>query len=53
MCACYERYNICLWIYNYFNKPPQSLANQKPTLFLDEERGMVYYYNLPNAYLDD
>jgi len=52
MCICYERYNICYWIYNYFKEPPP-LAYQKPTLFLDEERGLLYYYNLPENYLND
>ena len=49
MCICDGRYNIINWIYNLFHKPPSN----KPVLFLDEERGIVYYYNLPTDYIDE
>lgn len=49
MCFC-ERYNIIKWIYNYYNQP---ISNSKPVLFLDEERGIVYYYNLPTNYIEN
>ena len=50
MCLC-QRYNIVSWMCNFFYKPPPHV--NKPTLFLDEERGIVYYYNLPTDYVED
>jgi len=49
MCICDGRCNIINWIYNIFHKAPSN----KPVLFLDEERGIVYYYNLPTDYIDE
>jgi len=49
MCICDGRYNIINWIYNLFHKPP----SKKSVLFLDEERGIVYYYNLPTDYIGE
>jgi hypothetical protein len=50
MCLCFGRYNIINWIYNIFYNP--SPINN-PVLFLDEDRGIVYYYNLPTDYVND